>query len=288
MADIEITTADPSTLAGIRGALGTPEAARTLRIPDSEVSPPSPVIPNLAGRQNKTLGFDVTGAPVGTTAGGLPTISAAIMALSPYVYWKLDETSGTVIADSSGNSRPGTLSGTVTLAQAGPEGTNTAMTFTAGRVTANSTWNHTDWTAAAWIKPTFSAPAHAPALWCQRDSATVRYSTHIASDREGIESWNGALAGNADWAGTIVDLMKDNAWYHVVLVLKSTGRLCCYVNGRLVSSAARTLGAVTTQPLAFGSSGVAFGEPWIGGAAHLAYWNRVLSEREIWKLYAAG
>jgi hypothetical protein len=46
-------------------------------------------------------------------AGGEATqsLSAAILALSPLGYWKLDESSGTTATDSSGNSRNGTYTG---------------------------------------------------------------------------------------------------------------------------------------------------------------------------------
>lgn len=47
----------------------------------------------------------------------------AIMATAPYGYWKLDETTGTVANDSSGNNRHGTYGGTYTLANdVGPLG----------------------------------------------------------------------------------------------------------------------------------------------------------------------
>ncbi|RYD63047.1 MAG: LamG domain-containing protein [Verrucomicrobiaceae bacterium] len=286
MADIDLAYADDATLAAIRAALKAADVARALRFADAEVSPPSPVLPNVAGRSDKVLGFNSLGAPVATA--GASSITTAILALSPYVYWPLNETSGTVIADASGNARNATLSGSVTLAQTGPDGGANAMTFIAGRVTAGTTWNHTDWTAVAWVKPTFSAPASDPALFCQHESGSVRYSTHFAADREGFVGWNGTTALIADGAAQIIDLLKDNLWYHVAIVRKSSGRMVFHVNGRAYCGGAFTLGAVTTQPLTFGASTTAFATPFVGSAAHLAYWNRVLSEREIWKLYAGG
>jgi Concanavalin A-like lectin/glucanases superfamily len=41
---------------------------------------------------------------------------AAVLADSPYLYWGLDDTSGTSAADLSGNARPGTYAGSPTLA----------------------------------------------------------------------------------------------------------------------------------------------------------------------------
>ena len=45
---------------------------------------------------------------------------AAVLADSPVAFWKLDEASGTVAADSSGNGNTGTYQGAVTLGETGP------------------------------------------------------------------------------------------------------------------------------------------------------------------------
>ncbi|MCW1884024.1 hypothetical protein OKA04_04740 [Luteolibacter flavescens] len=80
MADIEITSADPATLAGIRAALGAPDASRTLRFPDAEVAPPSPVLPGAASRASKVLGFTSAGAPEATFGGGGGQLIAPLVA----------------------------------------------------------------------------------------------------------------------------------------------------------------------------------------------------------------
>lgn len=51
-------------------------------------------------------------------AAGGPAYAQVILADGPYAYWRLDETSGTVAADSSGNNRNGTYVAPVQLAQA--------------------------------------------------------------------------------------------------------------------------------------------------------------------------
>jgi uncharacterized repeat protein (TIGR01451 family) len=57
--------------------------------------------------------------------------SAQVLADSPLGYWRLDETSGTVAADSSGNGRNGTIDAGVTLgAPALAGGSGAAMSFT--------------------------------------------------------------------------------------------------------------------------------------------------------------
>ena len=59
------------------------------------------------------VGNAATGASVVvTTAGAAATLADAIIALSPSVFYKFDETTGTTITDYSGNGRHGTLTGT--------------------------------------------------------------------------------------------------------------------------------------------------------------------------------
>jgi hypothetical protein len=54
---------------------------------------------------------------------GAAAYATAVLADSPWGFWKCDESSGTTLADSSGNSRPMTISGSgQTLAQTGPDG----------------------------------------------------------------------------------------------------------------------------------------------------------------------
>ena len=62
---------------------------------------------------------EAQGAAIAATTAAAPAptgYSGAVMGLSPVGYWKLDETTGTTAADSSGNGRHGTYSGTYALA----------------------------------------------------------------------------------------------------------------------------------------------------------------------------
>lgn len=55
----------------------------------------------------------------GAVGSGVPTFASAVIALSPYLYWEMQDASGNA-ADSSGNSRTGTVGGTPTYHAAGP------------------------------------------------------------------------------------------------------------------------------------------------------------------------
>lgn len=60
---------------------------------------------------------------VGGDGDGALALPAAILALDPIAYWKLDETTGTTATDSSGNGHHGTYTGTYSLASVeGPDG----------------------------------------------------------------------------------------------------------------------------------------------------------------------
>lgn len=65
-------------------------------------------------RVKDAAGNVATGTTVSKTTAAAPSALAdSIKALAPVGYWKLNETSGTVAADSSGNARNGTYSGAV-------------------------------------------------------------------------------------------------------------------------------------------------------------------------------
>jgi hypothetical protein len=73
------------------------------------------------------------------TAGELAlgnTYANTVLRDTPVGYWKLDETSGTVAADSSGNSRNGTYSGTYTQGQPGLTGNSGTSTYFNGGATS--------------------------------------------------------------------------------------------------------------------------------------------------------
>ncbi|WP_156966388.1 LamG-like jellyroll fold domain-containing protein [Algiphilus aromaticivorans] len=81
---------------------------------------------------------------MGAAASGAPpaTYSDAVLAASPVLYWRLDETSGATANDASGNGRHGTYSGTYTQGVSPlVVGGNSAVRFSAGFVDiAQGSW----------------------------------------------------------------------------------------------------------------------------------------------------
>src|SRR5438128_7531980 len=59
------------------------------------------------------------GASTAATPTTAPSYRASVLADHPVAYWRLDEETGTVLVDASGNGNDGTYAGAVTLGQPG-------------------------------------------------------------------------------------------------------------------------------------------------------------------------
>src|SRR2546430_16501003 len=71
------------------------------------------------------------GASTGATPTTPPSYRASVLADHPVAYWRLDEETGTVLVDASGNGNDGTYAGAVTL---GPPGALASDSDTAAGV----------------------------------------------------------------------------------------------------------------------------------------------------------
>jgi hypothetical protein len=102
------------------------------------------------------------------TGGGTPTPSpsaspdrstyaATVEADKPLVYYRLNEKSGTTLADSSGNNHPATISGKVALGRSAivrDDSTAASASFAEGYALESATWTQRAITAECWIRPT--------------------------------------------------------------------------------------------------------------------------------------
>lgn len=116
-----------------------------------------------------------------TGGGGGGTYDSTVLALSPWAYWKTDETTGSTLADSSGNSRPLTTFGPPTLAQTGPHGNADAVS-----------WPTTTGSCAATQSATTTAGAFTHVIWF---SLAANPSGNLAIQSRALDYAN---AGAAD------------------------------------------------------------------------------------------
>ncbi len=173
-----------------------------------------------------------------------------VLANNPSVYLRLNETSGTVLADSSANAGgayDGTLTGTPTYAQAGPFGISGDTALGIGgdanvsladgdRVDdacaiSFSFWMNVDSFANTWMplinKGTTSSSQRSYALWLN-SSGYLQFNT---SDSSGLQAFN-----------TSSGLIGRNSWNHIAGVVdRDTGRMKLWVNGvERIDSSIRT------------------------------------------------
>ncbi len=173
-----------------------------------------------------------------------------VLANNPSVYLRLNETSGTVLADSSANAggaHDGTLTGTPTYAQAGPFGISGDTALGIGgdanvsladgdrvddaRAISFSFWMNVDSFANTWMplinKGTTSSSQRSYALWLN-SSGYLQFNT---SDSSGLQAFN-----------TSSGLIGRNSWNHIAGVVdRDTGRMKLWVNGvERIDSSIRT------------------------------------------------
>jgi Concanavalin A-like lectin/glucanases superfamily len=230
----------------------------------------------------------VSTGPVGNTATGLVG------------WWKLDETSGSSAADSSGNGNDGGLDG-------GPIPTwTTGIIGGALLFSPNSDLHVTDvasldlagsWTTSAWVKLTSTPGSGSYMGFIARDDVTGYSNYFLMID-------NGALSSGLGWAinfntstgaggnlfAKYAASISTSAWYFVAGVYNSSAQtLTLYLNGTAVA----TQSVAGYMPASGGGSQFNLGSEsggggFLNGAIDDArVYNRALSANDIMALYTS-
>lgn len=212
-------------------------------------------------------------------------IAWAVGATGPILHWKLDESSGTIAADSSTLNNTGTYTGSPTLGLAAPRVRGVNFPSDGRLITRAATASlnalgvsNADFTVAFWIRPgaptgNWRAVFHkgsidferGPGIWLQPGTNQL----HVCIS---------TTASNNELFDTPTQLPAD-AWSHV-LVMKAGSSYRCYINGKLDGST--TLSGTTT-----GNSGPLYvgDDPWHGGCGgsmdDVRIYNYALSNAEI-------
>lgn len=208
---------------------------------------------------------------------------AAVLADNPIGYWKMNETSGTSAADSSGNGHTATITGTgLTVGQPGPFSDQPALT--------SFHFNH-----GCYLSTVLAAPTTQLTLegWIEQD-----YTNFY-----GLAGWynngncNAAIqATTSGWQYIFGNNPSDYfsigtttaGWHYVAATYdqSGTGKVTCYFDGASVGTmtANGPLGANTVFSL--GSVGGGTSEL-LGYASNVAVYNYVLSATRIAAHWAA-
>lgn len=241
-------------------------------------------------------GWGTAGAALGGTAtatvSGI-TYSSTLLALSPTMYWKLDETSGTAAADASGNGNTGTYNGTYTLqaTQLIDDGSY-AVSFTDGYIRRANIVGDT-MTAIAWIKTSQAGGAdtnayNGPGIWWADVSGGANDIIPMAIVTGGkLGFFTGSGAGGTTLVSATA--INDNV-RHMIAVTRnqSTGAKQIYIDGSLDASATHETGVKTANANMDVGKNTGDNRPYVGTLDEVAVFSSVLSGDDIAALWAAG
>lgn len=179
-----------------------------------------------------------------------------VAADSPYAYWKLDETSGTTLVDSSGNSRDATLSGTANMAVTGPGGW--AALDLASNAYVNSGFSLSsvsDLTIEMWVKTTANSPIFCHQRFGSTPGFLLGLNKGVSPPGNGKPTFgydaSGVYCGRKDTSSAL----NDDLWHHIVGVFAGSGSvdptdMTIYVDGVQVDDTSDTYSTPSSLPLA--------------------------------------
>ena len=187
----------------------------------------------------------------------------AVLADAPFLFWRLDETSGTVVDDETSANRDGTLAGTgYTWGQAGAlasESSDRSLALSSGVATANTqVAGPARFSVEAWARTTSTSGGRVLGFGDgagQTSSGTVDRQLYVGTNGRayfGIGSAKTVMASTA--------VVNDGKWHHLVgTYTTGTGGMRLYVDGALQTST-----TATTQT---------FNGYWRAGAEAMSGWT---------------
>jgi fibronectin type 3 domain-containing protein len=219
-----------------------------------------------------------------TWGEGPPSAAVAVTPTALRVYYKFDETTGTVAADSSGRGIDGTLLNGPTFA-AGKidnalvfDGTNDAMTVPAGVADTSQL------TVAAWVW--WNGGAASQRVYSFGDD-TANYFNLSPKASAGFVKFGIKVGGGTEQALLAITALPIGSWQHIAVTLGSgTGKL--YLNGLLTVTAAitNTPADFTPSVNSIGDSLVTTDPSFAGKVDDFRLYSRVLTATEVFALQA--
>lgn len=195
----------------------------------------------------------------------------AVMADSPYAYWRLGEASGTTAVDSSGNGRDGTYTGTINYGIAGAvtSDTNTAISFgtSTSRVDIPSVTFAGDFTIEFLVNRVTAGLSNATTVISGTTGGAPNYNFFSAVGR----LYNGS-------GDMIVDngSLNNNTWTHHILT-RSGSSIVLYRDGRYAATGSGTT-SLTFNTLGYG---------WLGYLDEVVLYTSALTPARVAAHYAA-
>ncbi|WP_404311373.1 PKD domain-containing protein [Agrococcus terreus] len=236
-----------------------------------------------------------------STVPPVPTdqYGAAVRSLDPTLYWRLDETSGPVAADSGPDGLEGTyLEEGSDRIQRGQPGALTGVDDGAVRFTSNG-WDNgwtnrqsvvarramagpTTYAIETWFRTTTSGGGKLVGFGSSDGgwwNASPSHDRHLMMTNEGTLQF-GAWNGRTDLVGTS-QAYNDGGWHHVVAQQSSSG-MQLYVDGALVAQNGVTTAEPFTGYWRVGGDSTWFGDPfWVGTMDEVAIYPTPLTAAQV-------
>lgn len=217
---------------------------------------------------------------------------AAVLADNPVAFWRMGESSGTVMGDTSGFSRNGTYNANVVLGATGVGSpSDLAASFNGTNASASapsdSAYDFLDYTLEAWVK--FTGPLVPDMRIASRQGGqywllhTRETSAGVAqlSSYSSLDGVNGYAAGPN---------LNDGAFHHVAITRNTTADLISlYVDGLFVGSQVTTSNvAFTDTATVYVGSAFGTGQYFPGIIDEVALYGTALSAEQLMAHFEAG
>ncbi|MFD3443753.1 PKD domain-containing protein [Microbacteriaceae bacterium 4G12] len=182
--------------------------------------------------------YTLSGRPSALPAAPTDPYGAQIFNDSPDLYWRLNETGGTVAKDSSAGDSPGVYQGGVTKQQLGAvAGTTDASAQFDGStgvvVSSRQVNNPQVYSAELWFNSTTTEGGKLIGFGSAQTGTSGNYDRHVYLQPDGRLVF-GTWTGSANTV-TTPRAYNDGGWHHMVATMSSAG-LRLYVDGALQAS----------------------------------------------------
>lgn len=242
-----------------------------------------------------TAGIVAASAVLSTGSG----YSAAVLADSPLAYFRLDETSGTTLTDSSGNAHNGTyVSPTLGVTGATSDGDKaatfngtSAYAFAAGGGAAWVPTHASSWTFECWAKFTSTGFAGLATIRTPSPFADSGITCNITigrtAGRIGAETWDWANSGSRVISSAN---NNDGNWHHVAVTFdQPTNTLKLYIDGSLNDTKTQgTTGGAGNRQVTLAANNGGTSQWFPGSLDEFAVYGAALSAARIAAHYAAA
>lgn len=226
----------------------------------------------------------------------LSAYAALIQGDSPWLYWRVNESTGTTARDTSGNERDGTYNNSPTLAQDGAidgdANRSVGMVATSYIYGDHDFGTPGDFSVEAWVNfDSIQSTTDWISLLGTANSGLTNGGLHLGTSGENPGQFNFSIWDGGTWqvAGPASLTLQTGVWYHVVGTKSTTNGMKLYVNGAEVATNAFTgspLSANTTEIVA--GRHESFDTTVDGRLDELALYTSELSADEVLEHYQIG